>query len=80
MLVEMQLSIKSNKSKFIEYSSKFGHFIYEVQRSQFGPFSEMCNIWMTNDPRGSFYNTKMKEINLKQGFNFEPHKCSGEEN
>ena len=36
IIVEIQLAIKSEKTKFIEYSDKFNHFIYELERSDFG--------------------------------------------
>lgn len=39
MIVEMQLAIKSDKSKFIENSNKFNHYFYEMKRSPFGPIS-----------------------------------------
>ena len=55
MLIEMQLSIATQTSKFIEFSSKFGHYIYELQRASFGPIAELCNIWMVCDKRAEFY-------------------------
>ena len=51
IVVEMQLAVKSQKSKFIEHSDKFNHFIYELERAEFGPMMELCNIWMTTDSR-----------------------------
>jgi hypothetical protein len=29
----MQLAIKDDKSKFIEYSGKFNHYLYELRRA-----------------------------------------------
>lgn len=55
MLIEVQLAIKSDVSKFIEYSSKFAHYIYELERAEFGPISEMCNIWMKSDNKAKFF-------------------------
>lgn len=37
MLVEMQLGIVTARSKFIDFSNKFNHTLYELKRSQFGP-------------------------------------------
>lgn len=33
VLIEMQLAIKSEKSKFIASSGKFNHYIYELARA-----------------------------------------------
>lgn len=55
MMVEMQLAIKSEKSKFIESSNKFNHYFYEMKRAEFGPLMEMCSIWISQDLRGDYY-------------------------
>lgn len=55
MLVEIQLSIKSQSSKFIQKSNKFAHYLYQLERAQFGPISELCNIWINRDLRSKYY-------------------------
>lgn len=60
LIIEMQLAKKSGKSDFIERSNAFNHYIYELKRSKFGPLSELCNIWMEKDYRGTFFK---KELN-----------------
>ena len=71
----MQLAVNSDKSKFIECSDKFNHFIYELKRSMLGPMNELCNIWMQSDPRATFYSTKADELN--QRTEKKPHLCEG---
>ena len=51
IIVEVQLAVKSNRTKFIENSDKFNHFIYELERSNFGAVMELAKIWMTTDGR-----------------------------
>ena len=58
----MQLGIKASKTKFLECSNHFNHYIYELKRSQFGPISELSNIWINGDDRGKFYLDKMEEL------------------
>ena len=60
ILVEIQLGINSDKSNFIQCSNNFNHLIYELERSELGPFSELSNIWMATDPRGDFYDARGK--------------------
>jgi hypothetical protein len=43
----------SKETKFVAASNAFSHYIYELQRSLFGPISELCNIWNNWDPRAS---------------------------
>ena len=71
----MQLAINSDKSRFIECSDKFNHFIYELKRSMLSPISEMCNIWMNSDPRAAFYLAKAEELNSKCEKRI--HECKG---
>lgn len=59
MVVEMQLAIKQQKSKFTECSNKFNHYFYEMKRAKFGAIMEMCSIWMSQDSRAQFYQTKI---------------------
>ena len=65
MVVEMQLAIKSEKSKFIECSYNFNHYLYELKRAQFGPIMEMCNIWVNKDLKSKFYLEKMEKLNKR---------------
>ena len=65
MVVEMQLAIKSEKSKFIECSYNFNHYLYELKRAQFGPIMEMCNIWINKDLKSKFYLEKNGETKQK---------------
>ena len=61
LVIEMQLAIKNDKSKFLDCSTYFNHYIYELKRSQFGPLSELSNIWINIDLRGKFYLDKLKD-------------------
>lgn len=56
-LAEVQLAITTGKSKFIKNSNYFSHYLYELQRAQFGPINEMCNIWVNKDNRSKIYRT-----------------------
>ena len=42
----------------------FNHFLYELERSRFGPFSETCLIISASDPRMS-YAGELKKIKMK---------------
>lgn len=42
----------------------FNHFLYELERSRFGPFSEACIIINSSDPRMS-YAGELKKIRMK---------------
>lgn len=58
IICEIQLEvINKSKSKFIQCSNAFSHYIYEMKRSIFGPISELCNIWNNFESRSSQYNT-----------------------
>ena len=76
LLVEMQIAVNSSKSNFLDCSDKFNHYIYELQRSKFGPLTELCNIWMQCDMRADFYQKSAKQLNdrLQKG-----HHCKGEQ-
>ncbi len=65
LVVEMQLAIKSDKSKFIECSYNFNHYLYELKRAQFGPIMEMCNIWINKDLKSKFYQEKIEKLNKR---------------
>ena len=60
--IEVQLAINSEKSRFIEHSDKFNHFIYELERAEFGPVMELSKIWMVNDPRSEVYEEKINTL------------------
>ena len=53
ILVEMQLSIDGDKSNFIECSEKANHFLYELERANFGPIAEICNVWLHSSPQSA---------------------------
>ena len=61
IVVEMQLGIKSDRSRFIECSDKMNHFIYELQRGSFGPLIELSNVWMQLDSRADYYKKKLED-------------------
>lgn len=50
-LCEFQLAVNSVRSKFIECSNMFSHYIYELGRTMFGPLTELSSVWMSLDPR-----------------------------
>jgi len=50
-LCEVQLGVTANTSKWIKCSNKFNHYIYELGRSLFGPITELCSVWMSQDER-----------------------------
>lgn len=51
----MQLAVATTTSKFIDFSNKYNHILYELKRAEFGPISELCNIWINNDVKAGFY-------------------------
>lgn len=51
VIIEMQLAIKQDKSKFIDCSNKINHYIYELERAKFGAIMEMSSVWMSHDQR-----------------------------
>jgi hypothetical protein len=63
---ELQLKVKTKvaHSRFSGCSYNFSHFIYEIQRSKFGPISEMCSIWNNLDPRTITYQMLIEKENL----------------
>ena len=63
--VQLKVKEKHNPSNFYNCSYKFSHFIYELQRSYFGPISEMCSIWHNLDPRSATYVKMVKNEKLK---------------
>lgn len=61
-LCEIQLAIKSDQSNFMQCSNSFCHFIYELERSIFGPLTELCSIWNSLDPRTKIYENMAKKM------------------
>lgn len=61
VLCEVQLGVTNKKNQWIEYSNRFNHYLYELKRSQFGPLTELCNIWKSHDVKFNIY----KSIPLK---------------
>lgn len=54
IICEIQLHVvNKTKSKFIQCSNKFSHYIYEIKRSIFGPLSELCNVWHNFEHRST---------------------------
>ena len=54
IISEVQLKVNNKQeSRFISCSNDFSHYIYELERSIFGPISELCNIWNNSDARAS---------------------------
>lgn len=58
---EIQLGIKSKASDFIKCSNAFHHYLYELQRSVFGPLTELCSIWNSLDRRTDIYHSLVEE-------------------
>ena len=46
---EIQIAVNTSQSKFMRCSNKINHFIYELERAQFGPIMEMCSVWRNCD-------------------------------
>ena len=65
IIVEMQLAIKQDKSKFIESSNKFNHYLYELKRAKFGPIMEMCSIWMSQNLTAKFLGESIASLQLR---------------
>lgn len=55
VICEIQLSVTKKSHKFAEQSNMFNHYLYELKRSVFGPLTELCNIWKSNDGRFNVY-------------------------
>jgi hypothetical protein len=52
---EIQLAVHASQSEFMRCSNKINHFIYELERAQFGPVMEMCSVWRHCDPRAAAF-------------------------
>ena len=66
VIVEMQLAIKQDKSKFIESSNKFNHYLYELRRAKFGPVMEMSSIWATQNLGAGFLLEKIQDLKQRK--------------
>jgi hypothetical protein len=42
---EVQISVNTSQSDFMRCSNKINHFIYELERANFGPIMEICSVW-----------------------------------
>lgn len=80
LLIEMQLAVTTNRTKFIDFSNKYNHVLYELKRAEFGPISEMCNIWINNDIKADFYITQARLLNSRQAkpISKKDHACEGD--
>ena len=59
IVVEIQLGIFPN-SGINQSSCDMNHLIYELERTQFDPITELCNIWMSSNPIKADFYTKIK--------------------
>ena len=66
LLCEIQLSVNSKSSQFINHSNLFSHYLYELERSKFGPLTELCNIWISKDKRAEMYQDLIKSEERNQ--------------
>lgn len=55
VMCEIQLTIQNKSSAFTNCSSTFNHYLYELERSIFGPLTEICSIWKSLDRRADIY-------------------------
>jgi hypothetical protein len=61
ILCEIQLAVNSKTSNFIKCSNMLHHYIYELERSLFGPITELGSIWNSLDNRSKIYEQLVKE-------------------
>ena len=76
-LCEVQLGVNASTSKWIKCSNKFNHYIYELGRSLFGPLTELCSVWMSQDPRADCYKAIIKKE--KRTPNYQSNACISED-
>ncbi len=75
--VQLKVNSSSSESNFSSCSFNFSHFIYELERSHFGPITEMCSIWMNLDQRASCYSKLVHQDNkLSKNANFLTFSCA----
>ena len=65
--------INKSKSKFIQCSNSFSHYIYEMKRSLFGPVSELCSIWNNFEARAAEYDALISASNKED---IKPQQCT----
>jgi hypothetical protein len=52
---EIQIAVNTSQSEFMRCSNKINHFIYELERAQFGPIMEMCSVWRNCDKKAEIF-------------------------
>ncbi len=52
---EVQIAVNTSQSEFMRCSNKINHFIYELERAQFGPLMEMCSVWRHCDKKAEIF-------------------------
>ncbi len=52
---EVQIAVNTSQSEFMRCSNKINHFIYELERAQFGSLMEMCSIWRHCDKKAEVF-------------------------
>jgi hypothetical protein len=70
IISEIQLAVNSNKSKFLKSSNGMSHYLYEIQRSLFGPINELGSIWRNLDLRASYF-----DKSVSAGKSAGSHRC-----
>jgi hypothetical protein len=55
MNCEIQLAVNTTHSDFMHCSNKINHFIYELERAQFGPIMEICSVWKNCEKKSGIY-------------------------
>jgi hypothetical protein len=52
---EIQIAVNNTISEFMDCSNKINHYIYELERSTFGPILELCGIWKNCERRSDMF-------------------------
>jgi hypothetical protein len=68
---EVQIAVNASQSEFMRCSNKINHFIYELERAQFGPLMEMCSVWRHCDNKAENFgklieNEEPRKANLSE--------------
>ncbi len=68
---EIQIAVNTSQNEFMRCSNKINHFIYELERAQFGPLMEMCSVWRHCDKKADIIakfieNEKPRKGNLSE--------------
>jgi hypothetical protein len=58
---EIQIAVNTSQSEFMRCSNKINHFIYELERAQFGPIMEMCSVWRNCDKKAEIFAKLIKK-------------------